>query len=758
MSFNEGNKAINLRRLRNGGFNVPSFIVVPPDIQKTELIEQVNTQMPRTKIFAVRSSSFAEDTEEKSEAGKFYSAIAVKKENLFNEYARVLESYAKMKSGVILQQFIPSDKSGILFTDNGSGKAIINASFGLCKYVVEGKSCDEYVLNSEGTIINKYISAEKECLYHGTNSFKVAKTKKSSLSDKEIRELFNTGKQIQRVFGDPQDIEWCYFRKKLIILQTRSITRPVPDSRELIHYDSANIAESYSGIILPLTLSFARHIYQVVYENLLHASGVRRKKLLAHRQVFENMIDWFYGRLYYNMNNWYRMMAFIPGYRRNKMNLENMITSNIRLNIERTILPPLSFKLLYPLIVVLKLLWFGRSQGSFEKRVKKYLGKYRRHGYFNKLTFEECRVLYQEFDRKLISKWHIPVENDFMVMTFFGLLQKHLSAEKLQEAVRFASKTGKQIENLIHVKNAVYSDSTLKEAVEENNTEHFKTALIENRQVLETLETYYSEYGGRFANELKLESADIEEDFDKLTGLLKLYKDKEFKPDVRTTIKNIDSPYIRFLVRRFRKYAAQRESMRLLRSNGFSLVRKLFKKIGIIYLKGGRIGAPEDIFYLTVEEVFENRNDYSGLIAQRKLEYMRYHALTPPAFFTLAEGDLPYTVDFDTEVLDILQGRACNTGIVKGRVRVFKEFSLPGKIDFDIVVARNTDPGWTPLIGIARGLIVEHGGILSHAAIVSRELGIPTVIGVENAVSILKTGMMIELDGNKGLIKLIHED
>ena len=104
----------------------------------------------------------------------------------------------------------------------------------------------------------------------------------------------------------------------------------------------------------------------------------------------------------------------------------------------------------------------------------------------------------------------------------------------------------------------------------------------------------------------------------------------------------------------------------------------------------------------------------------------------------------------------ILYGRACNAGIIKGKVKVFEEFSLPEVIDFDIVVAQHTDPGWTPLLGVAGGLIVENGGILSHAAIVSRELGIPTIIGVANATSTLQDGMEIEMNGDTGLIQLIH--
>jgi pyruvate,water dikinase len=758
MQFDEGNKAINLRRLKESGFNVPAFVIVPPGLQEQELIELVNKELLSTEAFAVRSSSPCEDTQQESKAGKFYSAIAVKRKDLFTEYIRVLDSYGEKKSGVIIQQFVPSVKAGILFTDNGSGKTIINSNFGLCKYVVEGKGCDEYVVDSAGKIIRKYTPAEKEFLYSKNYSLKISKTRKSSLTDAEIKKLFLIGKEIQKLFVGPQDIEWCFFRKQFIILQTRFITRPIPDTRDLIHYDSANIAESYSGIVLPLTLSFAQHIYGVVYKNLLHASGVRRKKLQMHQEIFENMVSWFYGRLYYNMNNWYRMMAFIPGYRRNKTNLENMITSNIRLNIERNILPGRTFRVLYPLIVFFKLVWYGRTQTSFEKKIRKYLERYRRQKFFEDLTFEECLTVFKEFDKELISRWHIPVENDFMVMTFFGLLQNVVANEKLQEAVSFNSKTGQQIDALIHIKDLVYDDILLQQAIEENITENFRKALLKNEQILHTLEEYYSEYGGRFANELKLESPDVEEDAGKLISLLRLYRNKRSKPETSHIPVRADTLYVRILIRRFRKYAAQRESMRLLRSNGFSVVRKLFIRIGALYSEEKRIEVSEDIFYLSFQEIFKNLTDYSEMIAHRKEQYKKYYTITPPVYFTLAEGESPPTVDSRTETSYLLKGRTCSAGFVKGKVRVFKEFELPDETDFDIVVARNTDPGWTPLLGVARGLIIENGGILSHAAIVSRELGIPTVIGVENATNILRTGMIVGLDATTGLVRINHAD
>ena len=102
-----------------------------------------------------------------------------------------------------------------------------------------------------------------------------------------------------------------------------------------------------------------------------------------------------------------------------------------------------------------------------------------------------------------------------------------------------------------------------------------------------------------------------------------------------------------------------------------------------------------------------------------------------------------------------MQARPASPGVVRGKVKVFKDFAMPPRIDFDILVTSHTDPGWTSLIALAKGLIIEHGGGLSHASIVARELGIPAVIGAENAVSTFQDYQMVEIDGSSGSIKML---
>ena len=123
--------------------------------------------------------------------------------------------------------------------------------------------------------------------------------------------------------------------------------------------------------------------------------------------------------------------------------------------------------------------------------------------------------------------------------------------------------------------------------------------------------------------------------------------------------------------------------------------------------------------------------------------------------FGVIDGEQPKSLNEQESVEQVLGGRGCTKGLIQGKIKVFKDYHLPEKIDFEIAVAKNTDPGWTPLLGLCKGLIIENGGILSHAAIVSRELGIPTIIGVKNATKLLKSGQTLKINGSNGNIEII---
>ena len=106
-------------------------------------------------------------------------------------------------------------------------------------------------------------------------------------------------------------------------------------------------------------------------------------------------------------------------------------------------------------------------------------------------------------------------------------------------------------------------------------------------------------------------------------------------------------------------------------------------------------------------------------------------------------------------VTDALVGLVSSPGTVEGIALVLTEPTMPAE-PYDILIARHTDPGWTPLIALAKGVIVEHGGMLSHAAIVTRELGIPSIIGVKDVTRIVKTGMRVRINTQTSRVEILE--
>ena len=147
-------------------------------------------------------------------------------------------------------------------------RASINALPGLCKAVVEGWDCEHYNFFEE-----KIFERKTKDLYHGLHYENKEIIKKQSSYTKRseiILDVFQLAKKVEEHYGAPQDIEWTYHNGELYLLQSRPISRsPWHDSIENMYFDSANVGESYGGIICPLTSSFVRRLYDILFKDLL---------------------------------------------------------------------------------------------------------------------------------------------------------------------------------------------------------------------------------------------------------------------------------------------------------------------------------------------------------------------------------------------------------------------------------------------------------------------------------------------------------
>ncbi|MDQ0616636.1 PEP/pyruvate-binding domain-containing protein [Arthrobacter globiformis] len=212
---------------------------------------------------------------------------------------------------------------------------------------------------------------------------------------------------------------------------------------------------------------------------------------------------------------------------------------------------------------------------------------------------------------------------------------------------------------------------------------------------------------------------------------------------------------VRAALRRARLFAGLRELPKFQIVLALAEVRKQLAEVGAVLAEQGRLALAEDIFFLDFAETNQALDgaDMQDLVAQRQgayyLELERRHI---PRML-LSDGTEPETLltAFGTAA-GALSGSPASAGTVTAPARVILEPVGAHLEPGEVLVAPSTDPGWTPLFLTAGGLVMEMGGPNSHGAVVAREYGIPAVVGVADATSLLRTGQEVTVDGGAGTV------
>jgi pyruvate,water dikinase len=233
-------------------------------------------------------------------------------------------------------------------------------------------------------------------------------------------------------------------------------------------------------------------------------------------------------------------------------------------------------------------------------------------------------------------------------------------------------------------------------------------------------------------------------------------------------------PVFQWVLRQTRDRVRDRENLRFERTRVFGRVRRIFVELGKHLHASHSIAAPQDIFCLEVEEVLgfiegtATIRNLAELASLRRREYEKFAQLKPLPDRFSTNGPVALNENLDIERRDSTahqenldsqetrQGTGCCAGIVTGRARVVIEPRGAVLLSGEILVAPRTDPGWVTLFANASGLIVERGSLLSHSAIVAREMGLPAVVSLRDATSWLQNGDLIELDGKTGVVRRIE--
>ncbi|MEM7697606.1 MAG: PEP/pyruvate-binding domain-containing protein, partial [Verrucomicrobiota bacterium] len=303
-----GGKAAALGRMLDAGFPVPAFFVCPDGVPD-DLSEKLASL--GGNCFAVRSSAVSEDSAAQSYAGQFESFLFVSADEVAERISDVersgeasrLEHYAGSASErprVVIQKMIDAVESGVAFSaDPVTGDrdtVVVSRTSGTAEKLVSGE------IDGETMRFRKGVGAE---------------------ADPQSSDVVELVARCESLFGTPQDVEWCRDQDgKLWVVQSRPITA-MPPIRRI--WDNSNIAESYGGIVSPLTFSFARRVYAEVYRQFCRVMGVPESSISRQPQIFDDLLDRIEGRVYYDLGNWYRVLALLPGFSFNREFMEQMM-------------------------------------------------------------------------------------------------------------------------------------------------------------------------------------------------------------------------------------------------------------------------------------------------------------------------------------------------------------------------------------------------------------------------------------------------
>ncbi len=740
----------------------------------------------------------------------------------FSERVRLYREKNRLKSepglGVIVQVMIPADAAGVAFGVNpvtGNRKQqLISAVFGLGEGLVSGElNADNYLAD---TGIQPEI-AEKTHYFtfndsgaHGVTKKELPANKQnvSVLSDTQIREVQALVKQLGKHFGRPQDVEFAFANGKLYLLQTRPITSlsTVPDKHaDYVLWDNSNIIESYPGITTPLTFSFISKSYEGAYRLFCGYLGVEEKVIQEHRSVFQNTLGLINGRVYYNLKTWYHMLALLPGYSINARFMEKMMGVKERFDVPdsyRISKGKAWWRIVKMLFRMLSRFYaLPKKRRQFMNLLNTTIAEYKSIDLSEK-NANELLALYHRFERTLLNEWKAPLLNDFFAMIWFGRLQSFCE-KKLKSAnpnIHNDLLCGsadiisiQPIHRTIALASTIDQDPDLKQLFLQNSPETIWRILgnlttTNQRDLYTEIRRYIEDFGERCIGELKLETISYVQEPRLFVQILKNYvengitearttnnTEEEIRLKAETEIRELlrGNPYraykFRKTLRLARELVSARENLRYERTRAFGIVRELFSAMGKAFYAEGILENDRDIFYLTLDEItefIEGRavtQNIKSLVELRKQEFSKYAEEDAPVERFATYGAVYHANNFySNEKLEAfkgeLKGIGCCPGRVRARVEVVKNPKDIPTLNGAILVTSSTDPGWVTLFPSASGIVVERGSLLSHSAIVSREMGIPCIVGVTGLLQTLKTGDWIEMDGSTGEIKRIDPD
>jgi phosphohistidine swiveling domain-containing protein len=709
--------------------------------------------------------------------------------------------------GVVVQRQGQVQAAGVLFTLNPltgrEEEMVVEAAWGLGEAVVSGRvTPDRYVINApDRQVLTRDIANQSVVLIAGDGggvreeALPAEQQDQPVLSDEQLFELTELGYKIQAIYGYPQDIEWALANGSFAILQTRPLTSFSFDPG-LGQWTSANYREVLPGFASPLAMSLS----------LEHDYGRALSEFFRDIKMGSPPAGtiWgrpFFGRAYWNIGVAKQFAAMVPGFKERVFDQTVGIEPTYEGDGMITPWSPYTVLRALPILFSLKDQFKkGWRQGRayrdrFLGEIEPALAAIDPASLSDAELADYCRQMAQlHWEANgiaiRVSMLSTQAQDDFepMVRRLNATLpiNRRIAESDLITGlsdVRTAQPTLK----LWELARASLDDPQVAAAVTQGDPEGIPERLQASQPggaFWTRVQDYLARYRYMAPIDEDLSQPRWDEDPSFVLSTLQAYAgaDETMDPARRLVaqrqVRRTAERYaLRILSRSWRRlwpfgrrsfinqlrlvrrYVWWREETRVIASRAFYQCRRFFIALGRRWATRDVLDKPEHIFYLrwqAIRAVLEGRDPAEGL-RKRVTAYLRmkacYRNFDPPSVIGVGASLRKLAIRPGQR---IFEGVPCSSGQVEGIARVVETLEEARSLQRgEILVARYTNPGWTPLFNLAGGVVIEEGGLLSHGAVVAREYGIPAVLRIEGATKLLRTGQRLRIDGSAGTIEIL---
>jgi rifampicin phosphotransferase len=788
-----GGKGGTLAKLTQLGYPVPAGFVLGAEAFDGEKITSEGwdaacqgldqLRMGNADAFAVRSSAHSEDSAQASFAGEFETVLNVRSDDEIraafetvraSRHSERVQAYSQAQGldgqhemAVVVQQMVPSELSGVLFTvDPVSGdrtKMIGNFVEGLGEKLVSGEANAEMFELARSTGVP---DGRPPGALNGTS----APSAHQRLSGYTQR-LLELAIRLENDLGRPQDIEWAIANGQLYILQSRPITTLQAETEEWNDsllgdylWSSTNFGEALPDVMTPMTWSMMQVFFDV------NRLGVETETLPMGGNIG--------GRMYMNLTMMASLFSALGFSRAKIVELVAEAFGDIPDGVEIPILPMTRWE------AIKAFLPNGFRRFRLVNRMKKQLPAFVAETPAKTEQFK-ASILTAQTPAELLQLWNTlnPELQETMLMLAAGTSDyKNFSRFRRAELNRLVGEADA---------NALLSGI-------QRDGSHLASLgpLVGLAKVARgemSRADYAQQYGHRGPSEFELSIPTPSEDSQWLDRQLAEMARNPTDPTNLLAQKRTqhEEAWARFVEKYPGKAVKMRQKLEKLyeaattREAARSEVVRMVRVFRTFALKAGELtGLGDDIFFLSLDEVVgvlqvpitslqvptSSQEILKNPIEKRKRTHARYASLPPyPSVIRGKFEPFEWAADparrsdvFDATAAprltsnDSIRGFAGSPGVVEGNVRVLNSPSEGYLLQSgEILVANTTNVGWTPLFPRAAAIITDVGAPLSHAAIVARELGIPAVVGTGDATMRLRTGDRVRVHGGQGVVELL---